>query len=80
MSYAYTISGHFSGRRTMATARYVLLLALAGLYLTPLVLALISSFKTPAELQQVLSFHRVSIRATTRKAGIASGKAFSTAS
>ncbi|WP_233283440.1 carbohydrate ABC transporter permease [Agrobacterium tumefaciens] len=55
MSHAYTISGHFSGRRTMATARYVLLLALAGLYLTPLVLALISSFKTPAELQQVLS-------------------------
>lgn len=35
--------------------RYLLLLALAALYLTPLALTLISSFKTPAELQHVLS-------------------------
>lgn len=42
-------------RQLWKAARYALVLFLAFLYLTPLLLTLISSFKSPAELQDVLS-------------------------
>ncbi len=42
-------------RQAWRIARYALVLVLALAYLTPLLIALISSFKSPAELQTVLS-------------------------
>ncbi len=45
----------FGRRQAWRAARYLTLILLAGAYLVPLLIALISSFKSPAELQHVLS-------------------------
>ena len=44
-----------SRRRFWRLVRYAVVIALALLYVTPLVLTVVSSFKSPAELQNVLS-------------------------
>lgn len=54
-SMIYSKTPTVSRRAVSRIVRYCVLVILAGVYLAPLVLALISSFKSPAELQQVLS-------------------------
>ncbi|WP_333723768.1 carbohydrate ABC transporter permease [Agrobacterium tumefaciens] len=54
-SMTYSKTPILSRRVILRIARYCVLVILACLYLAPLLLALISSFKSPAELQQVLS-------------------------